>query len=116
MHVDQNEEVEDETMLHEFQNAMFVPWLQGLSVTELDTLGETKGTTLACELEQVLMSKFGDDEGRIRDEFKKTSLMVFGHRNIFCQVYISAQGICEVPDSRLLLSFTEMHAPVKVFI
>ena len=59
MHVDQDEEVEYETRLHELQNTMFVPWLQGWSVTELDALGETKGTTVACELEKVLMSKFG---------------------------------------------------------
>ena len=70
MHVDQDEEVEDEMRLHEFQNTLFVPWLQRLSVTELDALGETKGTKLARELEKVLMSKFDNDEGRIRDEFK----------------------------------------------
>ena len=70
MHVDQDEEVEDEMRLHEFQNTLFVPWLQRLSVTELDALGETKGATLARELEKVLMSKFDNDEGRIRDEFK----------------------------------------------
>ena len=52
MHVDQDEEVEDETRLHEFQNTVFVPWPQGLSVTELDALGETKGTILVCELEK----------------------------------------------------------------
>ena len=39
MHVDQDEEVEYETMLHEFENKTFVPWLQGLNVTELDELG-----------------------------------------------------------------------------
>ena len=70
MHVDQDEEVEDEMRLHEFQNTLFVPWLQRLSVAELDALGETKGTTLARELEKVLMSKFDNDEGRIRDELK----------------------------------------------
>ena len=58
MRVDQDEEVEDEKMLHEFQNKTFVPWLQGLSVSALDDLGEAKGTILAYELEKLLMSKF----------------------------------------------------------
>ena len=39
----------------------------GVMVTEL---GEAKGTTLAHELEKVLMSKLGHDQDRIRDEFK----------------------------------------------
>ena len=56
--------------LHVFQNTMFVPWLQGLSVTELDGLGEAKRTTLDYELEKVLLNKFGNDQDRIRDEFK----------------------------------------------
>ena len=71
MRVDQDEEVADEMRLHEFQNTLFVPWLQRLSVAELDALGETKGATLACELEKVQISTFDNDEGRIRDEFKK---------------------------------------------
>ena len=101
VHVDQEEEVEDETILHEFQNKTFVPWLQGLSVTELDDLGEARGTTLAYELEKVPMSKFGNDQDRIRDELKQTSSMAFGHRNILCQVCNTAQAFCEVQDSRL---------------
>ena len=54
MRVDQDEEVEDETILQEFQQKTFVPWLQGLT-------GEAKGT-LAHELEEVLLSKFGSDQ------------------------------------------------------
>ena len=33
MHVDQDEVVEDELRLREFQNTLFVPWFQRLSVT-----------------------------------------------------------------------------------
>ena len=73
MRVDQDEMVEDETMLYGVQNKTFVPWLHGLCVTELDEFGEAKGATLAHELEQVLMSKFGDDQYRIRDEFNNKS-------------------------------------------
>ncbi len=47
MHADQDEEVEDETMLHELSEKSVFPWFQGLSVTELGDLGKTKGTTLA---------------------------------------------------------------------
>jgi hypothetical protein len=100
MHVDQDEEVEDETRLHEFQNTMCVPWIQGLSVTELDALSETTGTALACELENVLMSKCGNDEGRIRDELKHTKIHGLRHRNSLCQDYNSTQGFCDVQDSR----------------
>ena len=48
----------------------FFLWLPGLSVHEVEELGEAKGTTLAYELEKALMSKFGIDQDRIRDEFK----------------------------------------------
>ena len=43
MHVDQDEEVADEMRLHEFQNTLFVPWLQRLSVAEFDALCARNG-------------------------------------------------------------------------
>ena len=36
---------------------------------ELSEIGEAIGITVAYELEQVLMSKYGDDQDCIRDEF-----------------------------------------------
>ena len=51
-----------------FRTKTFVPCLQVLSVTELGEFGAAKRTTLAYELEKVLMSKFGNDQDRIRDE------------------------------------------------
>ena len=57
MDVDEDEVV-DETMLKEFQDNTFVPWLKALLVTED---GEPKGTTLAHEMEQALINKFGNE-------------------------------------------------------
>ena len=65
MRVDHDEEVEDETILQDFQKNTIGPWLQGLIVT-----GEAK-RTLAHELEQVLLSKIGNDQDRLRDAFKR---------------------------------------------
>ena len=99
MHVDQDEEVEDETLFYEFQNKTFVPWLQGLSVTELDELGEAKGATLAYELEKVIMSRFGNDQDRIRDEFKKQVPWLLGAETYYVKFTKSAEWFCEVQDS-----------------
>ena len=104
MHVDQDEEVEDEMRLHEFQNTLFVPWLQRLSVAELDALGETKGATLARELEKVLMSKFDNDEGRIRDEFKKQVPWLSGTETSYVKFTTAPKGSVK---SKMHVSFFE---------
>ena len=113
MHVDQDEEVEDEMRLHEFQNTLFVPWLQRLSVAELDALGETKGTTLARELEKVLMSKFDNDEGRICDEFKKQVPWLSGTETSYVKFTTAPKGSAKSKMHVSFLSFAENYFPSK---
>ena len=93
---------------------MFLPWLEGLSVTELDELGQAKGTTLAHELEKVLMSQIGDDQDRICDEFNKQVPWLSGTETSYVKFTTVPKGSVKSKIHSCFSRFKEMYSRVKI--
>ena len=105
--MDQGEEVEDATILQECQKNTFVPWLQGLIFT-----GEAKGT-FAHELEKVLLSKFGNDQDRLRDAFKNKVLWFSGTATSYVKFATVPKGSVKSKIHISVVRFTDRSFPGK---